>query len=1269
MKKKKLFFISIFIILFSALQSYATLYTINNDTLHFLNDNYYFIGPNDTVLIDTSRVTVSFLEGTPLSSISSFESTYNLTLVEDLCSGNKQYYTPIGQNFISLGNSITNDVNTDNLIIHFYMKLYEFEPNDDEIEDQWYLKNIGVYDHATNEGVWEITKGNNEVIVAVLDSGLEWDLKEFGPVEDNIDVIHNNLEEDDWYLWNRPNTGNDTDDDDNGYTDDFKGWDFYHNNTDSGGNADSDDNDVRANHEDLWHGNALAAIISAKTNNSRGIAGIAGGDAEGGESGVTVLPLKVGDLKWVGGYLIPVVGTADVELAICYATEMGADIINMSFGCYFGPKLNLEDEVEYAHNNGVTLIAAAGNEGIDFHTSYPSIMDYVIAVGSTDQDDEHCSVYSNQGPEMEIAAPGGVKDAVEITLLNNGGGTTTDWGTSYSAAMVSATVGLMLSVNPSLSNGDITEDGSIRNILMRTAQKTGIYPYNDNGIGDWNKKLGYGRLQTYDAVCMAIDYKPEIVVENNDTWSDRVISNNDIIIEEGVNLTITGEVFMGKNTKIIVKPGAVLTIDGGIVSNIPFCGREDEMWSSIEVWGNRQNDQFEFSGHPQAQGKLILNDATIENAVVAVRLFDYFNRSTTTGGVLIANNTIFRNNLRSVSIWPFKNILESIEYDYQARFTNCTFTNDENALSGFSYAHVVMWDVKGIKINGCVFENNLNSTPSGRAIYTNDAGFVIKGACESQDIQPCPTGEYHPTTFNGFYRAIESANSSNALYQIYVRESDFANNGIGIHFSAVNDAVVVGNKIELGKFDDCIYDASIGIYLDNCKRFAIEKNEFGIHQPAATITNVGIHTVNTNNKSDIIYNNSFDDLIVANYAEGKNWDVDEYTGLAYYCNKNLDNVWDFYVEKDNGSGTFGIQIYQGNPLYVAGNTFSTSATGHFQNSGAYEIDYFYDNASTPEIPDINKVFKVNREPLQLSNTCPSHYTGGDIILSPTAYQQREADYLTALSSYNTAYSNYGSASDSASKRLYEEQMSHYNMLLSLAAYDIIRSDLADTVTHPDSFIDWQEELNTYATVESMVDLYLQQGNYTTAMNKVDSLVYNFIFSTYDSLEYPHYSELKSMQSSWLSSGRNIFELTSVEIANLAVIANSSHGLAGAQARGILAFAIDSIGSYSNCIKLPESSTNAAPLGDMEEKSDDLISIGIKPNPATNFVNFDYTLPNSISHSELLLYNPNGKLIDRIELENSKGEIRYNCSHLEAGIYFYTVSCSNSYYSGKFIIIK
>ena len=145
--------------------------------------------------------------------------------------------------------------------------------------------------------------------------------------------------------------------------------------------------------------------------------------------------------------------------------------------------------------------------------------------------------------------------------------------TSAASAMVSATVGLMLSVNPGLTNIDI------ENILHQSADQvnSNVYDYS-NG---YCYELGYGRLNTYEAVCMAWEAADvDEVIETNTTWDEPKMFRNDVIVKSGAKLTITSEVRFGPNGRLIIEGrGAELEIDGGLLtSDINCCGVEDGMW-------------------------------------------------------------------------------------------------------------------------------------------------------------------------------------------------------------------------------------------------------------------------------------------------------------------------------------------------------------------------------------------------------------------------------------------------------------------------------------------------------------------------------------------------------------------------------------------------------------------------------------------------------------------------------------------------------------------
>ena len=110
------------------------------------------------------------------------------------------------------------------------------------------------------------------------------------------------------------------------------------------------------------------------------------------------MPVKVLNASGSGSY-------SGIANGIIYATDNNAKVISMSLGGSAG-SATLENALEYAYNNGVTIVAATGNGGSNT-TSYPAAYDnWVIAVGAT-RYDENLAGYSNYGPGTDLVAPGG----------------------------------------------------------------------------------------------------------------------------------------------------------------------------------------------------------------------------------------------------------------------------------------------------------------------------------------------------------------------------------------------------------------------------------------------------------------------------------------------------------------------------------------------------------------------------------------------------------------------------------------------------------------------------------------------------------------------------------------------------------------------------------------------------------------------------------------------------------------------------------------------
>ncbi|MEW6103467.1 MAG: S8 family serine peptidase [bacterium] len=186
------------------------------------------------------------------------------------------------------------------------------------------------------------------------------------------------------------------------------------------------------------HGSHVSGIAGAETNNGTGTAGLAWN--------CKILAIKCLDKYGYGD-------NANISLAINYAADNGAKVINMSLGGYNGGNV-LKDACDYAYNKGVFIVAAAGNDGIN-EKCYPAAYDNVMAVAATDRYDQK-AYFSNYGNWVDIAAPG-----VSILSTTPGNEYKSFSGTSMSSPFVAGLAGLLFSKYHGATNAFIFNE--IRN--------------------------------------------------------------------------------------------------------------------------------------------------------------------------------------------------------------------------------------------------------------------------------------------------------------------------------------------------------------------------------------------------------------------------------------------------------------------------------------------------------------------------------------------------------------------------------------------------------------------------------------------------------------------------------------------------------------------------------------------------------------------------------------------------------------------------------------
>ncbi len=347
-----------------------------------------------------------------------------------------------------------------------YIHNFDYTPNDPSIASQYYLGKINAYN------AWDVNQGDTNVVIGIVDSGTDWD--------------HPDLQANIKYNWADPIDGIDNDLD--GFTDNFRGWDV----------SGNDNNPMNGNSD---HGSHVSGCAAAVTDNGVGVAGPA--------FNCKFLPVK-------SSLDASTTSIDDGYDGVVYAAEHGADIINCSWGRSGSPSQFEQDIINYATLDLDRLVvAAAGNSGLEeFH--YPSSYKLVTSVAWTSSSDSKDG-NSNFGYSIDVCAPG---TNIYSTVLNDA--YTAYSGTSMASPIAAGCAAMIKSQFPSMNALQIGEQ------LRITCDNI----YGASGNTAYQYKLGKGRVNMFNAITDSVS--PGVILDELFT-SD----GNDEVFIPGDTIDIT----------------------------------------------------------------------------------------------------------------------------------------------------------------------------------------------------------------------------------------------------------------------------------------------------------------------------------------------------------------------------------------------------------------------------------------------------------------------------------------------------------------------------------------------------------------------------------------------------------------------------------------------------------------------------------------------------------------------------------------------------------
>jgi subtilisin family serine protease len=476
--------------------------------------------------------------------VASLASAYRLTVIEELDAiGVTRFRIDDGSDVVATAERLSREPGVEYAEPNWAQKL-DLVPNDtlyDGYDHQASDLQAWEWDAVNAPAAWDLTTGRPDVVVAVIDSG--------------VDLVHPDLSQN---LWRNPDeiAGNNVDDDGNGFVDDVNGFDFGDNDGDPRPNSPAE--------AFPDHGTFVSTCAVGRGNDGVGVAGAAWN--------CSLMSLKV--MNAAGDIFV-----SSEARAIIYAADNGADVINLSLGsidpCHAFPPSSVRDAINHAIAANCVVVASAGNENSPC-TSFPAGFDGVISVGASDHDFANPkivdlfgqlvfdaspgypavgrigsgningrAVFSEFGPDaVDVVAPGivmgGLTNHRESDILSfisfpgqpSLNGYDVEFGTSFSGPIVAGLAALIISRDRDLNGARVLTSADVVDMIQTTATDLPDTPGDTPDAGAaWDN---HGRVN-FGAAIAAVPQVPQFRIDS--------VTPSSAARKSTVDVTVAGNLF------------------------------------------------------------------------------------------------------------------------------------------------------------------------------------------------------------------------------------------------------------------------------------------------------------------------------------------------------------------------------------------------------------------------------------------------------------------------------------------------------------------------------------------------------------------------------------------------------------------------------------------------------------------------------------------------------------------------------------------------------